>query len=379
MSTKFPLRRVALIGGGRWSRVLLPVIQSLLTEDAEILWVTKHGYEHAGRWLINKAIGRVAVRTEMDWAAAAVDAAVVATSPATHGEQVSHLLQHRIPTFCEKPFTLDFEQAVALHRMATEARCPLGVNLEMYFASFVEDFAAAVHGRYIREINITWLDPWSETRYGETKHGDIYTSIVDDMWPHCWSLLRRLVPNGNVDLIHDVRYEPNSGLVHITAQVDAIVATMALSRRADGRVRKIDVNRGEAVLDFGTEPGSTEFDGVRATNEWRGLRPLSRSLSSFFEVVLQPQLSDQWALAACLDAVRSAQLIGHKLRELQCGMFDLLRQEELNLADTGQRNLIVDLLLPEYAAKDRRWPAITMEEQIEFVKHVCTTQDVRFR
>jgi hypothetical protein len=266
-----------------------------------------------------------------------------------------------------------------LHRMAVEARCPLGVNLEMYFASFVEDFAAAVHGRNIREITLTWLDPWSETRYGETKHGDIYTSIVDDMWPHCWSLLRRLVPNGTVDLIDDVRYEPNSGLVHITVQFNDIVATIALSRRAAGRVRRMDVNRGEAVLDFSTEPGSTEIDGVGTTNEWRGLRPLSRSLSSFFEVVLQPQLSDQWALSACLDAVRSAQLIGHKLRELQRGKLELWRQQELDLADAAQRNLIVDLLLPEYAAKDRRWPAITLEEQIEFVKHVCTTQDIRFR
>ena len=375
---RFPLRRVALLGGGRWSRVLLPVIQSLLVEDAEIVWVTKHGYEPARRWLTDRAIERVSVQTDVDLAVAAIDAAVVATSPATHGWQVHQLLQRGIPTLCEKPFTLDFDEAVALHRMAADAGCPLGVNLEMYFASFVEDFAAAVLGRSVYKIEITWSDPWSESRYGETKYGDIYTSIVDDMWPHCWSLLRRLCPRCNVDLVEEVRYEPSSGLVHISVRIKELVATIVLSRRSDRRSRRIEVNNGAAVLDFSTEPGSTEIDGAVSINEWRGSRPLSRSLSSFFEAILVPELDPEWALSACLDSVRTAQMIGDQLRRLQRVRLNGLRDTGLELADEAHRNLIVDLLLPEYGTKDRR-PAITMEDQIAFVRHVCATQGIRYR
>jgi len=376
---RFPIRRIALLGGGRWSRVLLPVIQSLLVEDAEVVWVTKHGDEHARRWLTDRAIERVSVQTDVDLAVAAIDAAVVATSPATHGRQVYQLLQRGIPTLCEKPFTLEFDEAVALQRMAEDSGCPLGVNLEMHFASFVEDFAAANLGRGVYKIEITWLDPWSESRYGETKYGDIYTSIVDDMWPHCWSLLRRLCPCCNVDLVEEVRYEPSSGLVHISVRIKEIDATVVLSRRSDRRSRRIDVNNGAAVLDFSTEPGSTEIDGHVSINEWRGSRPLSRSLSSFFEAILVPELAAEWALSACLDAVRSAQMIGDKLRELQRARLNGLRDTGLELADEAHRNLIVDLLLPEYATKDRRWPAITMEDQIAFARHVCATQEIRYR
>jgi predicted dehydrogenase len=379
VQARFPLQRVALIGGGRWSRVLLPLIQSLLVESAEILWVTKYGYEHASRWLMEKGIGNVSVQSEIDLNVACLDGAIVATSPATHGGFVTQLLTHGIPTFCEKPLTLDFEQAVRLQQMATVAGCPLGVNLEMYFASFIEDFKEAIFGRNIREIAITWLDPWSETRYGETKHGDIYTSLVDDMWPHCWSVLRRLSPHSRVDGVHEVGYDPNSGFTEIVVHIHSIVATIELSRRSDRRIRRLDVNRGEAVLDFSAEPGSTEIDGTRSINAWRGMRPLSRSLSSFFEVVLRPELNTTWALSGCVDAVRTAQAIGDKLKSLQQAKLCNLKDTGVDLANTAHRNLIVDLRLPEYATEDRRWSAITLEEQIEFVRYVCVTEGIPFR
>lgn len=376
---RFPLRRVALFGGGRWSRVLLPVIRSLLNQDAEIVWITKHGYSHAMRWLTEKAIEQVEVRSDIDLGAAELDAAVVATSPSTHAGQVSQLLKQRIPTLCEKPLTLDFDEAVALHQTAVESNCPLGVNLEMYFASFVEDFAAAISSRTVHQVEMTWLDPWTEERYGEIKHGDIYTSMVNDMWPHCWSLLRRLFPYANVDSIEKVRYEPSSGSVSFWVTVQKIPVSVQLSRRSDRRVRRIDLNHGTAVLDFSTEPGSTTIDGAESSNMWRGTRPLSRSLSSFFEVALEPKLAENWPLSGCLDAVKSAQQIGKRLTDLQREQLKRLNADGIELANASHRNLIVDLLLPEYAETDRRWPAITIEDQIEFVRHVCVNNAVRCR
>jgi hypothetical protein len=53
------------------------------------------------------------------------------------------------------------------------------------------------------------------------------------------------------------------------------------------------------------------------------------------------------------------------------------RVEGIVLADERHRNLITDLFLPEYAANDRRWPAITLEEQLAFTRHVCETQGMR--
>ena len=307
---KFPLRRVAIYGGGRWSRVLLPVIQSLLVEDAKVAWVTDHNREVAQRWLAEKNIERVTLHATSEFnrelattannASTKIECAIVATSPPQHAALTRELLEHRVPTFCEKPLTLDFEQALALQQLASAKLCPLGVNLEMHFASFIEDFAAILLQRpassqSIHTLDITWTDPWTDVRYGEIKIGDVYTNIVDDMWPHCWSLLRRIRPNGSVSAIEQLHYNPINGQVDIALRFDDIVTRLSLSRRADHRTRRVNVNSGEAILDFSIEPGTTEVYGQLANNSWRGSRPLSRSLASFFEVVQQPSLIERVA------------------------------------------------------------------------------------
>ena len=397
LQDKFPLRRVALYGGGRWSRVLLPVLRSLLIDEAEIVWVTDHGSERALNWLTEKQIERVAVcsydaiNRELDRTASLdssaserIQCAIIATSPRQHASQIRQLIDLRIPAFCEKPLTLDAEQASALQQYASRVECPLGVNLEMHFASFIEDFATLCDrefksSRGIQHIDLTWTDPWSDVRYGEVKIGDVYTSIVDDMWPHCWSLLRRIHPSGRVNAIDEIRYNPADGLVHITVRFAESVSRITLGRRADRRVRQVSVNNGEAILDFSTEPGSTETNGNRTSNHWRGARPLARSLSSFFRVVQEPNLDSAWPLsaAACVDSVKSSQAIASRLRSEQQSQLGLIAAEGIDLSNASHRNLIVDLLLPEYAAKERRWPVVTESQQIEFVKHVCKVQHWR--
>ncbi len=391
---KFPLRRVALYGGGRWSRVLLPVTQSLLVEDAEIAWVTDHNREVAQRWLAEKNIERVTLYSTSDFnrkftapaddSAPKIQCAIVATSPPQHAALTRALLQHRVPTFCEKPLTLDFEQANALQQLASEYHCPLGVNLEMHFASFIEDFATRLHERPmnaqpIRTLDVAWTDPWTDVRYGEIKIGDVYTNIVDDMWPHCWSLLRRIRPSGSVTAIDGVNYNPVDGQVDITLRFDDIATRLSLGRRANHRLRRVNVNRGEAILDFSSEPGTSEINGQRVDNAWRGSRPLTRSLASFFEVVQRPELINMWPLSAsaCLDSVRSAQAIASQLQSQQRALLDRFCTSGIDTTNPSHRNLVVDLLLPEYAAKDRRWSVATHAEQVAFVTHVCEAQGLR--
>ncbi len=191
-SARFSFQRVALVGGGRWSRVLLPVMRSLLSPESQICWVTQNGLDQAKRWLAEKPLSGVEIQPRLDFDAGTIHAAVVATSPQTHAGHVRTLLRHQVPVLCEKPLTTDLASAIELKELAEQSRAILGVNLEMPFASYYRDFVQLVDHSPVTEVTIRWLDPWTEERYGETKHGDVYTSLVDDMWPHCWSLLREL-------------------------------------------------------------------------------------------------------------------------------------------------------------------------------------------
>ncbi len=380
---QFPLRRVLLVGGGRWSRVLLPVMQSLLANDAQISWVTEHGHEQARRWLAESKTERVVVKSYVETHDAAFDAAVIATAPSTHVRNARELIERGIPTLCEKPFALDAAQAAELEQLAHAQKRVLGVHLELPFASYFQEFAELVRAQAAADIAITWFDPWSEVRYGEIKHGDVYTSIVDDMWPHCWSLIREMLPGATFSVIQidNVVYEPSDGKVLVLARTEQTQIRVELSRRFLRRKRRIEVDGCKLLLDFSAEPGWREVGGVVTTNAWQGLRPLSRSLQSFFEVVVNNTLASRWTLSLhnCLDSVRQACEISGRLRALQEQRLLDLQRSGVDLSDTAQRNLIVDALLPEYAQDGQRWPAFSLEQQTAFVQHVCKTRGIRYK
>lgn len=374
---RFSFQRVALVGGGRWSRVLLPVMRSLLSPECQICWVTQNGFEQAMNWLAAKQLSGIEVESHLDFGAGGLNAAVVATSPQTHAGHVRTLLSHHVPVLCEKPLTQDLASAIELKELAEKSQAILGVNLEMPFASYYREFAQLVAGSAISELSIRWLDPWTETRYGETKHGDVYTSLVDDMWPHCWSLLRGLLSVSEPRWrITDVDYDLSDGHVRIVGCVEETPFTVEFSRRNASRVRRIEVNGALFTLDFGVEPGLTVVDGVATENRWQGERPLARTLTTFFEVVESPTRAADWELSVSrvIDSVSIAGEIKLRLEDLQKNRLDQFRTVGIDLQNPLHRNLIIDLYLPKYAESDRRWPAITIEDQIQFVARVCEDQ-----
>ncbi len=375
------LRCIALFGGGRWSRVLLPVLRSLLPDDCEIVWITQHGYDRAVAWLADHPLHGLTIHRAIDPPSDPLsprfEAAIVATAPSTHAMYVHDLVRNHIPTFCEKPLTLDYLQATNLIELARANSVPLGVNLELHYASYLDQFVELVGDQAINQVNIVWLDPWTEQRYGETKHGDFYTSIVHDMWPHCWSLLRRLMRVPTQLQLSDVKYDPIDG-VTMYVRSSEWTAQVRLCRRNDQRTRRIELNHGTSVLDFSQEPGCSMVNNKSCAHQWAGPRPLTRALQSFLDVVEHPELLSAWPLqaATCADSVRLAEEITCKLNEIYAARISQLRKSGVELTSPAIRNLIIDAFLPLSAVQGLRWPAITEAQQIDFVKHICTTQQI---
>ncbi len=173
-----------------------------------------------------------------------------------------------------------------------------------------------------------------------------------------------------------MNYEPASGSVQVTGNLGEASFTGELSRRNASRVRRIEVNGGSLVLDFSVEPGHTIVDGVVTENRWQGARPLARTLTSFFEVVENPKRAADWQLSvgSTIDSVRVAGEIKQRLERLQNRSLESWRAAGIDLQNPKHRNVIIDLYLPQYAESDRRWPAITIEDQIRFAARVCEDQ-----
>ena len=135
------LRTVGLFGGGRWGRVLVRVIRSLLADDVAICWVTKASQETSTDWIAKHQLAKTIVRGEVtDYST--FDAAVVAQRPTQHFATVNKLLQSHVPTLCEKPLAVTLENTRDLVALANREQTPLGVNLEFHYASYLDSLAA---------------------------------------------------------------------------------------------------------------------------------------------------------------------------------------------------------------------------------------------
>jgi predicted dehydrogenase len=357
---------VVLFGGGRWSRVLLDILNALIPESTRVHWITRHNYSRATEYVKFRGYDRVLIYPQHCLEdSTGLDAAIIATASEGHASLASKAVGLGIPTLCEKPVALKFREAKRLADDAKAGRCPLGVNLELMYASYLHDFSAAISDLAIRTVKFTWHDPWVEKRHGEIKHGDLHTPIVHDSLPHCWSLSQVLFPSERAEKL-EALWLGDDGAVHLKGQRGAIKSNYSLSRRSARRIRKIEINDGEAVLDFSQEPGRTIFRGAASENLWRGPKPLSAALGGFLEVVRNPSGQAHWPLSIHknLAVVELAEAAARRLKEAQLKRLEELRQgNRLVASDPESLNLLLDFFLPIEVQRGTRLPTLTPEEQ----------------
>ncbi|TWT52518.1 Inositol 2-dehydrogenase/D-chiro-inositol 3-dehydrogenase [Rubripirellula amarantea] len=358
---------MAIVGGGRWGRQIVSVLKPILSNEQRILWVTKHGNDAAQKWCVNNALDYVTCVPDLETIVCNIDAAIVANAPTEHYPAVSTLLEHSVPTFCEKPVTLSLHHANKLVQLAELKNVAFGTNLVLDEASYLKEFTDDCAGLSIRSIEIVWHDPWCEVRHGQTKHGDFYTPMTHDMLPHCWSIMRRILGNGFSLELLGVDYTPQCTV--ITCQTQDISISVSLSRRAKLRIRKIKINGSgsnegdSAWLDFSQEPGFQSVKGQTRTNQWGDVRPLEASLRSFFSAIESDD--DQWSLSTsnCLEAVQLAESASQLVEKDQDHRIRRLASKRQLSADNSDHvALLIDRLAPTLASQGQRDPLLTTEQ-----------------
>lgn len=385
------MEKLLLVGGGRWARVLLSVLIEILPAECQIVWVTRYGRAVAETWCQSRQLSNIQVHEHLSEVrlsdaaqgpaiVAAFDGAVVATSPHQHADTVRTLLHAHIPTLCEKPFVLDVQQAEQLEHLAKAQNTLLGVNLELHYASYLERLHARSGNLPRGHIAIQWLDPWSEQRYGETKYSDVFTSIVHDMFAHCWSLLRRVSGRTQWHVCSVTLADDTS--VTIELEHGGLSASICLSRRAAQRTRTISLNDGLVLLDFSIEPGWIERESRREILNWETSRPLTRSLQSFLNLLDNRALNKRrcpaatdsltWPLnvSVCREAVRLSTEIAADLLQQQWQRLHHIIGGRGPVNDELRQQLIFDIFVPLAAQCGRRVEFTEPARLAEFVAEV---------
>jgi len=364
-----PSRAIALIGGGRWARVILGCIRRI-KPLAPIIWVTKYGRDTGHAWLKTQDLDNVSFVDDLQtlWPLRP-RAVIIASTSSLHADHLRQSLANGIPTLCEKPYCFTLSEADELISLSQHAGIIGAVNLEFSYATYFKDFAKLISDIEIQHLGITWSDPWMETRYDETKCADIYTSMAHDAPPHCWSAICAVTGFSDYENIR-ISYT-KTGDINIRADVNNIPINMDISRRAKTRVRRMTINQGRAQLNFAQEPGAAIINGKQTPLEWRESRPLTASLAAFFHCI-ENQYDD---LPTSLEASRacialSADAHTGLIEQFSKRYEELKSYGRLSPDDISTQKLAVDWCVPILSAKGERVRAHTKDEMRKFAVRV---------
>ncbi len=301
------LGHVAIVGGGRWARVIASVLTESVSGEHTVSLHTRRGFEACVAWA--GARGDPRLRVERDWPIDRPDAVVVANAARDHLAAAERAVEAGLPVLVEKPLGLDAARADALVSRARELGVTLAAGHVFLFAPLLAVFAERVAARGgPRAMALTWTDPAAEVRCGERKSCDASISVVEDVLAHAhsigWAASGALGTidgaDGPVSLTRDGKE------ARLTLRFDGVPLALTLAREAPARARRLEVTLadGQASIDFTVEPGTIVEDGAPVSVEvLRSPGPLARMLGHFLHAAagapLDPRLDPAVGLRAC--------------------------------------------------------------------------------
>lgn len=306
------MRRLALVGGGRWARVLAGTLAEIVPPAVRIDIHTKSNAAGMREWAAGRGAGRIAIAdAPLDLAGARrPDAIIIANAARDHVAPAAKALHAGIPTLVEKPLTLSAGTAADLVELARRHNAPLAVSRVMLFARYVEALMRAAATRAdIKEVRVIWADPKGETRYGEVKRYDAGVTVANDVLPHILPVLRALF--GDAITFVDVTIARGGMQTEVSATAGSVPCVLSLARNSDARRRVIELQTadGPLRLDCSEEPGritthDAEYDADPA---WQSApRPLARMLCAFLDGVAGGVLDERLAAASAVEEIRIA-------------------------------------------------------------------------
>ncbi|MFN3645364.1 MAG: Gfo/Idh/MocA family oxidoreductase [Gemmobacter sp.] len=295
---------VAIVGGGRWARVLGSVLARI---DPGPVSVCSPGNPAA--WADRPQGWRMA-GLDAIWRDAGIAHVLIARRARDHAETVLAALAAGKAVLVEKPFCLTRAEADAI--LAAGGTCRTG--LVFLHAGYLARFRAAVlaAGRP-QHLVLTWSDPTSEHRHGAAKTHDASLNVVQDVLPHAWSVLRPLLPADPA--LTAAAIADGGARVDLTWQAGDATAEIRLCRGAAQRVRHLALSGAglEAALDFAAEPGAAMLNGAPLDVAAGHASPLEAELRGFLAGAMHP-LADVAQAVQALDLTLAAMA---RIRPLQ--------------------------------------------------------------
>jgi predicted dehydrogenase len=366
---------IAIIGGGRWARVLVDVLCGLIPPSVRVSVHSARGVAAMGEWARGRGLSpRLTVSAEWpDAGALAGGAVIVANAARDHERAVEWALSNDIHTLVEKPIALSGSAADRLANSPGHHDRLAAAQVFLY-ARYVENFCAMVAAAGpVVALDIDWADPGQEERYGESKQYDAGLPIFSDWLPHLVPIvgaLLREVPSS----CRAVRFSRGGAQCDLELVTGNVRCLASLERGASGRRRIVRARTAGATyqLDFSTEPGSisSNYGTAVADPDWHAKpRPLARMLAAFLAWAGGAAKDDRLDTAMGRQACHFSDQVGAQYR------LETLAMLAARLTAPEPVDEDLRYALAEALQADGRLPAAELERCIRNLKHRFTGAD----
>lgn len=298
---------VAVVGGGRWARVLLETLASLLPQSTAL---SASSYAHGaelGAWLKEKGLAeRVSVRARLPDA----DAVLVANRAADHETAAIAALEGGAFVLLEKPLA---PEPAAAERILARAGGRLAASQVFRWSRGVELLArrCAEAGGAL-SLSVAWTDAAAAVRHGEPVRHDESISFPADVLPHVCALSEAVLGRPPRRLVSAAA---QGGVQRLALDAEGLAVDARLERRGLARKRVVEARAGRGVLtlDFSAEPGTVSGEGFSESADplWdRQPRPVASMVAAFLSWAAggpkDPRLEPGTPLLACRLAAEAA-------------------------------------------------------------------------
>jgi predicted dehydrogenase len=299
MPTPLPAS-VAVVGGGRWARVLLDVLAGLLPPAVPLSAHSRSNAAGMAQWARARGLeGRLTVEDGAPSAAAVL----VANLARDHERAAVAALKSGAFVFLEKPLAPDAAGAERI--VAAGGR--LAASQVFRWAGYVDRFARrCAQAGPLESVSVQWTAPAGEVRHGEPVRLDPALTAAADVLPHVCALVEALAGTAPTRLRSAAR---EGGVERLALDAGALPVDVRLQRAGSARRRLVEARAGGALLtlDFSTEPGFITGPGgeqEEADPSWSTRpRPLAAMLGAFLAWAgggpKDPRLEPAAQLQAC--------------------------------------------------------------------------------
>ena len=281
---------IAVIGGGRWARVLTEVLCGLVPSTVGISVHSPHNANAMSAWTFARGLDqRIHVSPALpDIPSGTSNAVIVVNAARDHEKSIEWAISKGIPVLVEKPITLNYVASQRLANLARSQKTYFASAHVFLFAKYIQNFSRLVtDGNSIQSIRVHWMDPQSESRYGEAKNYDPGLSVFADCLPHVISIVGTLT-NIQTDRCDRLEFLRGGAHLEIDLMLGDIPCSIQLVRNGNCRQRIIEVTTQQKMvkLDFSSEPGTiTSGSTTRCGDPDWGVKakPVTRMLGAFLQ------------------------------------------------------------------------------------------------